>query len=181
MVVNSKKNWWIMACILLLASCTEPTPQNPTNKLVSTDSVQQNLLLLNQAFVALEQQEINEYIAQHRLNVHLSENGYWYRIDKRGTGNTLKANQLVTIEYYLELLDGTLCYSSEKNGIKQFRVGKFEVEKGLDDFMLLLSLGAEATCIIPSYLAHGVVGDRNCIPPRTPIIYRIKVISIKDN
>jgi FKBP-type peptidyl-prolyl cis-trans isomerase len=183
MVTLVKKiiTWWIIVCSALLVGCTEPTPQTPTNKQQQIDSLQQSLLLLNQAFVELEIDEINEYIATNQLDVSLTENGYWYRIDQAGTGEKAKPNQIVEIEYQLILLDGTICYTSQKNGTKQFRVGKFEVEKGLDDCIQLLSVGAEATCIIPSYLAHGVVGDRNCIPPRTPVVYRIKVISIKDN
>lgn len=168
-------------CSNLMVACNNPSPQKANNRTEQADSTSRILLELNQSFIQLEIEEIETYISENNLSMIRSENGFWYHIEKEGAGKKIQSRQIVSIAYSVQLLSGKLCYESDKDGIKEFKVGKYQVEKGVDDMMLLLNAGAEATCIIPSYLAHGVVGDRMCIPPRTPILYNIKVISIKDN
>lgn len=175
---------YLLVVIVLMSfihtGCDKQKPQQPANKTQKIDTINQTLLLLNKSFIELENEEIVEYIQSSDFNMQQSDLGFWYKIIDKGTGPLIKQNQQVTIAFSIELLDGTICYSSDKDGSKTFVVGKFQVEKGLDECMLLLRNQAEAVCILPSFLAHGVVGDRICIPPRTPILYRIKVMNIKE-
>ena len=61
-----------------------------------------------------------------------------------------------------------------KNGL-----GSGGVESGLEEGILLLKLGDKARFIIPSYLAHGLSGDQDKIPPKATLIYTIKIIDLE--
>ncbi len=90
--------------------------------------------------------------------------------------STIKNGDRVSIAYSLELLDGTIC-SQTTGKAKSFIVGKREVVKGLDMAIVGKQMGDEFELIIPYNLAYGVTGDRGCVPPMTPILYRVVIIS----
>jgi FKBP-type peptidyl-prolyl cis-trans isomerase len=108
-----------------------------------------------------------------------TETGLWYRIKKEGTGEKATKGRIITLEYKVSLLDGTVCYTSEKDGLKVFEIGHGGVESGLEEAVLMLNKGAEAVFILPPYLAHGLLGDENKIPARSSIVYEVKVLSIE--
>ena len=53
------------------------------------------------------------------------------------------------------------------------------IEDGLHKAVLYLKSGDKAKILIPSHLAHGLLGDSKKIPPMSPIIYDIEIISVK--
>lgn len=168
-------------CLSCLVSCNKQSPQYPANKVSRVDTVAEKLLVLNHAYIEDESKEILEYIQKNRLPMQKTDIGVWYCIEKEGKGRKAEKNQKVALAYSLELLDGSVCYSSDKQGVKKFIVGKCQVERGLEEVIKLFNTGTEAVIIIPSYLAHGVAGDRQCITPRTSILYRIKILSIENS
>jgi FKBP-type peptidyl-prolyl cis-trans isomerase len=85
----------------------------------------------------------------------------------------------VTITYKVRLLDGTLCYSSDKEGPKTFIAGHGSVEAGLEQGILMMRQGDKARLILPPFLAWGVPGDRNKIPPRSVIVYELEVTAVQ--
>ncbi len=58
-------------------------------------------------------------------------------------------------------------------------VGKDNIESGLHEGILYLHVGDEATFILPSHLAHGLLGDNKRIPPKASVLYEIKLLSLK--
>jgi FKBP-type peptidyl-prolyl cis-trans isomerase len=58
-------------------------------------------------------------------------------------------------------------------------IGKGGVEAGLEDGILLMHEGGRAKFIIPSHLAFGLTGNGNKIPPKSTLIYDIKLLKIK--
>src|SRR5690554_7176596 len=46
------------------------------------------------------------------------------------------AGKVVSLNYEIRLLDGTLCYSSDEDGMKVFLVGQGGVESGLEEGVL---------------------------------------------
>ena len=110
----------------------------------------------------------------------MTETGLWYMIYKEGIGEKVKAGAEVSIDYNVWLIDGTLCYSSDSLGIKQFIVGQGGVEAGLEEGMLMLKQGSKARFVMPPHLAHGLIGDENRIPARAIIIYDLEVLNIED-
>jgi FKBP-type peptidyl-prolyl cis-trans isomerase FkpA len=53
------------------------------------------------------------------------------------------------------------------------------VESGLHEGILYMNEGSKALLVIPSHLAHGLVGDMNKIPPKSTIVYDIELLELK--
>lgn len=136
---------------------------------------------VNRSLVEREQKKIEQYVRKHNLDMEATGTGLWYGIDSAGKGEKIKKGQVITLDYEIKLLDGTVCYSSEKSGPKEFLVGQGGVESGLEEGVLLLKPGAEARFIMPPHLAHGLIGDDDKIPSRAIIVYEVKVLNVKNN
>ncbi len=84
----------------------------------------------------------------------------------------------ITLKYKVELLDGTLCYSSDSSGLKKLIIGSGKIEAGLEEGLQLLKQGGIARFILPPHLAFGFLGDNNRIPPRSIICYEVEILNI---
>lgn len=144
-----------------------------------------SLLEFNRLCLEDEKREIEAYIDSAKTDGHgeftVTEDGYLYRVITAGDSTvTVKNGSEITIAYTVGLLDGTVCYhSSEGNRPKNLIVGKRVLGKGIDIAVMGWHLGDDIELILPYSLAYGVTGDRDCIPPRTPILYRIKILSVR--
>jgi FKBP-type peptidyl-prolyl cis-trans isomerase FkpA len=130
----------------------------------------------NRLLVQKDKEKIMAYMQHNNLSLKETTSGLWYAIIKQGSGPGVKENMQVTLKYKVSLLNGTVCYSSDSLGVKQFRVGKGGVESGLEEGVLLLNEGSRALFILPPHLAHGLPGDGNKIPARSIIIYEIELL-----
>jgi FKBP-type peptidyl-prolyl cis-trans isomerase len=83
----------------------------------------------------------------------------------------------INLKFKVFLLSGELCYSSDKTGIKKVKIDQDHIETGLHEGLKLLHKGDKAIFIIPSHLAHGVVGDNDKIPPKSPLFVEIEVLN----
>jgi len=139
----------------------------------------QEMADLNRYLVQKDREIIQNYIERKDLILTESPTGLWYLIKIKGDGKYLKDNDRITMNYKCELLDGTVCYSSENLGPKQVILGKTDIEPGLNEGLRLLKPGAEALFILPPFLAFGLVGDGKKIPPRTIIVYSVSILTEK--
>ena len=53
------------------------------------------------------------------------------------------------------------------------------IEDGIHKAVLFFKSGDKALVLIPSHLAHGLLGDSKKIPPQSPILYDIEILSVK--
>jgi FKBP-type peptidyl-prolyl cis-trans isomerase FkpA len=135
---------------------------------------------VNRILVKKDMERIKAYVSRHNWDMQQTASGLWYMIVVQGHGKTISTGETVTLNYRLELLDGTLCYASDSLGPKRFRVGQGGVESGLEEGVLLLKEGSKARFIMPPHLAYGLTGDGNCIPARSVIMYEVEVIRLED-
>ena len=135
---------------------------------------------MNKRLVVEEQKRIEKYIKDNELTMYRTETGLWYNISKEGLGDQVKKGKYVTLNYSVRLLDETLLYSSDEKGAKEFLVGQGGVESGLEEGILMLKKGSKAQFIMPSHLAHGLIGDDNKIPSRAVLLYDVEVVKISD-
>jgi FKBP-type peptidyl-prolyl cis-trans isomerase len=105
-----------------------------------------------------------------------SPTGLWYQILKEGEGDLFTDNSRIKMTYECSMLDGTLCYSSDKLGPKELILGRSTMEPGLNEGLRLLKPGSEAIFIIPPFLAYGLPGDGKMIPPRAVIVYKVNIL-----
>ena len=136
---------------------------------------------VNRSLVEREQKKIEQYIKDHNLEMESTGTGLWYGVETRGEGEKIKKGQVITLDYEIKLMDGTVCYSSEETGPKEFLVGQGGVESGLEEGVLLLKPGAKARFIMPPHLAHGLIGDDDQIPSRAIIVYEVEVLDVRNN
>jgi len=110
-----------------------------------------------------------------------TESGIYYNISTKGKGNNAKPNDLLSVHYSLQLIDGTEIDSSFTRGAPiEFTCGVGQVIKGWDEAMELLNKGSKARLVIPSELGYGSMGAGNgVIPPNATLIFDVELVDIK--
>ena len=162
----------IFALLLsVTVACNSGSEKTPD----STGPGRKDMADLNRYFIQKDRERIESYIERKDLKMTETSTGLWYMIQKEGEGALLRDYDRIVLEYKCSLLDGTVCYSSENDGVKEVILGKSELEAGLYQGLKMLRRGGEALFIIPPFLAHGLTGDGNKIPPRSVIVYYVKI------
>ena len=181
-LLNCIKRYYsaLPAFLLLLMvcySCSEqPQPSNSTRHLgMMSDS----LVNYNRGVVLTEDQQIEDFIVRYGWKMNKTGTGLRYLIFKEGHGKKTKKGKVAVIRYTLRLLNGNLCYSSDKEGLKEFKIGYGGVESGVEEGILLMHVGDRAKFILPSHLAFGLLGDQNKIPQHAVLVYDIELVKIK--
>ena len=181
-LINIKSCLAIIIVLLLSISCTENVDKNQQVRVVDKKEVKQNLVEVNRELIKKEMEDIDNYLDGHKLNMIRTGSGLRYFIEKQGDTTPIKTGDIVTLDYEMHFLnsDETVA-SSKENGLKTFLVGHGGVEIGMEEAVLHLHKGDEAEIIIPSYLAYGLIGDGNSIPPLTTLVYKVKVVENQSN
>jgi FKBP-type peptidyl-prolyl cis-trans isomerase FkpA len=163
--------------LILCYSCSEqPQPSSSTRHLgMMSDS----LVNYNRGIVLTEDQQIEDFVARYGWKMNKTGTGLRYLIFKKGQGVKTVKGKVAMIRYTLRLLNGSLCYSSDKDGLKEFKIGYGGVESGLEEGILLMHVGDRAKFIVPSHLAFGLLGDQNKIPQHATLVYDIELVQIK--
>lgn len=169
----------IIVSFVLMASlqaCSDDTTDNRQYVPANRQQRKESLEKANRYMVLKEKEDIVNYIERHNLKVEWVGTNLCYSIVKQGDEERIKRGDLVSMEYEVRFLNGDLVYSSKESGPKTFVVGRGGVESGLEETIVYLHKNDVAVIIIPSDLAHGLIGDGNRIPPKTPIVYKVKII-----
>jgi len=169
-------------CILVLfiASCRQQ-PQMPANVPVP-DQEKENLIALNKAIVSNENRQIEQYIAKKHLKLAKDSLGFWCSDFLKDREAITKSQPTVTYQYSIILLDGRRCYSNLNSPRRTtIRLGKGESFTGLDMALCKMNAGEQADFIFPSILAYGVSGDGHRVPPYSPLVCTVKLLSCTDN
>lgn len=129
----------------------------------------------NQELAIREQIQIKLFLDHNTaLKMKLCESGLMYMIYKNGKGKkTSKTSQTAKIKLKISLLDGTLCYETiagESGEYENFKIEKSEKEAGIHELVKYMKVGDCAKAILPSHLGHGLLGNRENIPPQA-ILY----------
>jgi FKBP-type peptidyl-prolyl cis-trans isomerase len=161
-----------------LISCREK--KNPDNSnLYSPGQVTEKLVEANKAAILAENKQINNLISRSGWKTIETGTGLRYEILEKGKGEHTSVGKIVLFEFEVKLITGEIIYSSDKSGLKEFKIGSGGVESGLEEGILLLRVGDKTRFIIPSYLAHGLSGDQDLIPAKATLIYTVKIIDLK--
>ncbi|MEO6884193.1 MAG: FKBP-type peptidyl-prolyl cis-trans isomerase [Bacteroidia bacterium] len=175
------KLFFLSAVLMFAQACNNNATDEKINPADTLSQVEVNTKLINSntMFAVQERDEIQEYIHHHHYNMQATASGIYYWIYQKGNGEQAKAGETAVVKFTISLLDGTLCYSSDKEGLKSFLIGKDQVETGLHEAVQLMHVGDKAVFILPSNLAAGMVGDREKIPPKASVVYDLELVSLK--
>ncbi len=154
--------------------------KNKTNKKndIKPEQYAEPLINANKSFIRLEDGDIDFFIKRHNLIMERSETGLRYNIIEKGEKYLPKEKDKVVVGYTMKLITGELIYSSQKDGNKEFEIGKTDEINGLQEGVRLIGKGGKAMLVIPSYLAYGVAGDGFMIRQRMPLIMEIELKEI---
>ena len=169
----------IFLCLLLNSCNNNETKQinvSPKTDQENNELIKNQFIKANQQLMQKENDEMDYYAKSHQLNFTRTGSGIRYFVYKPSIkGDSIKDNMQITLNFTLKLMDGTLCYSSKTEGSRTFFVGHEDIESGIHKGLKYLKRGDKAILLIPSPLAHGLLGDFNKIPPQMPIVYDVEV------
>ncbi len=105
--------------------------------------------------------------------------GLQYKVIKKGTGDTPKETDTVTVNYRGTLIDGTEFDSSYRRGQPSTFTLK-GIIPGWIEALQLMKVGSKWQLFIPSDLAYGERGAGNDIGPNATLIFEVELISVKE-
>lgn len=162
---------------ILLAGCNGCGETRPVReeKVVTMDDLVRN----NKRIHEQEMATIAQFVKDKNWPTTQTSTGLHYWVYEQGQGEKAKPEDMVTLAYQIELLDGTKCYSATQEDPKRFRVGRDNVESGLHEVAQLLRKGDKAKVVLPSHLAFGLTGDSNKIPQNATVVYDLQILDIQ--
>jgi FKBP-type peptidyl-prolyl cis-trans isomerase len=163
--------------VSLIACRAEKPKESQAKKWGTAHSVD-----FNQELNAREEIKIKLFLAHHRelkMDSVQSESGLRFMRYFEGTGPILaKVGQQAIIRVKMELLDGRVCYETAAGEIERMVIAKSEKETGIHEALQLMKKGDKAKLILPSYLGHGLLGDRMKIPPQSVLYIDLQLIDL---
>ncbi|MDQ3045960.1 MAG: FKBP-type peptidyl-prolyl cis-trans isomerase [Bacteroidota bacterium] len=164
-------------------SCGDNHKKTTKKTNLNSKEFQDRLIEANKMYVKRESDEIDQYAKHKNWEMITTGTGLRYMITKKGTGEIAALDEkfdiYAKVNYKVYLLDGTLCYSSDSLGAYEFLIGHDHVERGLHEGIQYLHVGDQAIFILPSHLAHGLMGDQGKIPAKSSVRYDIDLLGIR--
>jgi FKBP-type peptidyl-prolyl cis-trans isomerase FkpA len=169
-----------MVCMVLVFSECKPRYRQPDQPEITQFPDQESIFKANQLLIKQYAKDIQEMALTKGWRLSETGTGVFFQQISQGKDKTgkIETGDQVSVAYQLRLLDGTFCYSSELNGIKNFVVEKSEAERGLHEAIQFLYPGDSALIVIPPYRAFGLAGDGDLIPPGAILVYEIRIESV---
>ncbi|MFO7880231.1 MAG: FKBP-type peptidyl-prolyl cis-trans isomerase [Bacteroidota bacterium] len=134
----------------------------------------------NQRKIRDQDLRIRGYIDRHNWDMTRTGTGLYYEVYQEGDGPRTDTGKIAIIRYDLDLLDGTDCYTSDSTGPKSLKMGRAEIETGLEEALFLMRVGDKARLIIPPHLGYGMPGDGDKIPSDATLVYHIELTDLED-
>ena len=179
--ITTFKSLLFLGILFLTVLSCETTSNKENNKTqnpikINEEKLKNQFVTANKQLVQKESDEMDYYVKTHKMPFVKTNSGIRYYVYKPSAhGDSIKDREEIVMNYVVSLLDGTECYSSKTEGKKTFIVGNEDIESGIHKGVRYLKHGDKALLLIPSHLAHGLLGDFKKIPPQMPIIYDIEI------
>jgi FKBP-type peptidyl-prolyl cis-trans isomerase len=135
---------------------------------------------MNKVWIQEEQEFIDQFVARKNWDMKSSRSGLKYLIYKQGTGDKAEPGMKAMVDYTITLLDGSEVYSTKEIGPQAFQINQDHVEAGIHEGITYMKVGDRAKLIIPPYLAHGLMGDDNKIPPLATLVFDIRLLGLSN-
>lgn len=109
-------------------------------------------------------------------NVGMLPNGVWYIILKKGTGRLPLETDSLQLHIHARLTDSTLLENTYLNNQPVLNTPN-NFFPGLKESLLMMSAGSKWQLFIPSNQAFGEKGNQPRIPPNSPLIIDVEIVS----
>jgi FKBP-type peptidyl-prolyl cis-trans isomerase len=164
--------------MILMLSCRKQ-PAGEKAPEMTPEEEKEMLMRVNKFLVQKDSELIESYYRRRGWDMEVSETGLFYEIYEPTQSKKAELGDVVNLEYEVSLLDGTVCYTSERDGEKVFRLGKSQEISGLEQAVEMMRKGEKARFIIPPHLAFGLLGDENRIPARSILVYHVELVDVR--
>ena len=158
----------VIGIAVLLAGCAERAEP-------AVDVPQMNAVERNRMYLAQEREMLKDYIETHEL-VGIVRDGYgMYALSMvPGTGMTAEMGDEVIYQATVYLFDDS--------GVGQYtdtvELGYSQIDIGLHEAISGMKEGEKKLVLIPSFLARGLAGDLDKVPPQSPLRYDLRLIQV---
>jgi FKBP-type peptidyl-prolyl cis-trans isomerase len=171
-------------CLLLwlfvgFASCG--AEEDPRPRPLTDAELKAAMDSLDRLRTSVEKMEILSFIEKTAWPLVDARSGVWYWVYETSNLDTIHPSEgdVVGVRYEVRLLNDTLCYTNFEDELpEQFLVNLDNVESGLHEGITYMTVGDKAKFILASVRAHGLLGDMDMIPPSSPIVFDIELVSI---
>lgn len=157
-----------MLVALLVGSCAERA--EPTQEVIEIDMVERQKM-----YLAQERQLIERYIESHQLD-GIERNGFGMYELQMSEGEGRKAEMEDRVIY------SATVYLMDDSGVGQYvdtiALGRSQIELGLHTAIEGMKEGEKKLVLIPSFLAKGLAGDLDKVPPQSPLRYDLRLIQV---
>ena len=166
------------------------------------DIVSQEEIMQEQSNFMQEMQErqqnepemIAKDVADHKITVKPTDGGLYVIVKKKGNGPKVAMGKEVAINYTGRLLDGTMFDSSVEGDARQggiynpqrepyeplkYVVGQMSLIPGWEEGIKGQPAGSILQLVIPSSMGYGSQGAGQLIPPFSPLVFDIEIVSVK--
>lgn len=114
------------------------------------------------------------------LDLETTASGLQYALGDNCTSDRPQEGDVVTVHYTGSFADGTTFDSSYDRGEPlQFPLGQGFVIPGWDEGLGLMSVGCEATLVIPPELGYGQAGFAGVIPPNSTLVFEVTLVDAR--
>jgi len=164
---------------LILVSCDESIKEQVATGNTWNDSTSVGF---NKDRLKEEELQINLFLSHHsEIQAQTTGTGLRYQIVKKSNGIKVQSGDSVEVSLKISLLNGSICYQTDSSDVDLFLVDKSSIESGIQEGIKFMKEGEKAIFILPSNLAHGLLGDFEKIPPMSPIKVDIELIKVTKN
>ncbi|MDR2064607.1 MAG: FKBP-type peptidyl-prolyl cis-trans isomerase [Prevotellaceae bacterium] len=178
----------ILFALIFLAACSGDDKSGGI-KPKNTVNIRENIEKANKILIEKDKDRIQSFLRRHNLQATFDETGFWHVEIEKGNGVKIKNGALVALQCTINLLDGTHCYTYSEDNPLVFVAGKSNeltetanmqnAVSGLHSAVLFAENQSRHIFVFPPHLAHGIIGDGNSIPPRSILVYDIKVLDVQ--
>ncbi len=169
--------YFLFSTCVILTSCGDPVKEEHKHtKPIDEQALKKQFEKANQALVQKENDEMDQFARSHQMNFVRTTSGIRYYVyQPSAKGDSIKESMEITMSFKVSLMDGTEVYNSDQSGKRTFKVGYENIESGIHKGVQYLKRGDKALLLVPSHLAHGLLGDYKKIPPQMPIVYDVQI------
>lgn len=133
---------------------------------------------------SMTQEEYKSYLLTEILKTYpkakQTESGLIYILENEGTGDKVKAGNLLSVHYVGRFLDGTKFDSSrDRNQPMDFKFKEQGMIPGFEEGLEMLAKGGKGRFIIPYYAAYGPQGRPGAIPPYADLVFELEVVDVR--
>lgn len=168
-------NIWIKSSFLLLSSLLLFSCKTKEEKDAFNWNKEKSIEL-GSTLAQEEDDDIEFYIDQHdKLDFQSTGSGLRIAYLHHGEGPLAQRGMKAEVRFKISLLDGTLCYESDLDKNDFFKIDREDIESGVQEGIKLMRVGDKCKLVMPSGLAHGLLGDMDKIPPLSPIVVDLEL------